>query len=239
MTNKIKYFLIIFMLIFLSGCSIKTSVVLNNNSAKEKIEIYDDNENYYFQEEPITTYIKNVLYDYEYDLVQEGYDSDVFTGMYTSGVNIQKDYDGICSYFKSSEVLKRLYNEISCTKRGKTIYVQTSELLVNGDTDDGYLLDNFDNISFSITTPLKIKSNNADKISKDEYTWNIAKNVDKNIKIIIKQTRKSSLNNNSIIRANSKTNIKPFIIIGTIMILVTAVIITLSVINYRKNKIDY
>lgn len=236
MKNILKISLLFILIIFLSGCSATENIsVANSGVTDENFKVFSNNEDYYFQEDPVSDYIDSRLSIYKEKLEQSGYNYDIYTTMDNSGVEINKTYDNICNYFNNSLFIKKLYGSVICTETENNYeIISSSNLLYNGNDSDNYLLDKFDNVSFSLKTDLYIDDQNADKVEENVYIWNFKRsNLNKAFRLKI---QKGNLTGNIVKpKKDSKTAI---IVVGIIVLFLLFISFVLYIKN-KKRKIDY
>lgn len=236
MKNILKISLLFILIIILSGCSATENIsVANSGVTDENFKVFSNNEDYYFQEDPVSDYIDSRLSIYKEKLEQFGYNYDIYTTMDNSGVEINKTYDNICNYFNNSLFIKKLYGSVICTETENNYeIISSSNLLYNGNDSDNYLLDKFDNVSFSLKTDLYIDDQNADKVEENVYIWNFKRsNLNKAFRLKI---QKGNLTGNIVKpKKDSKTAI---IVVGIIVLFLLFISFVLYIKN-KKRKIDY
>ncbi len=239
MRKRIKYGLIIFIvMIFLSGCDAKESILIENTGlTNESLKIYADNEYYFSFDEPITTHINNQLDLYENKLYDEGYNYKAYTNMDESGAQINKTYDNLCDYFNKSLFIKNLYGSVNCLEKDGYYEISSNSNVLSSDSNSSnYVVDNFDNISFSIESSFDIVKQNADDVKNGIYTWKFNKdNLDKSIHIKIKTDKKFYGNNSTSYKKNKKKESSAIYILILSVILV--IILIIMFLRKRRNKI--
>lgn len=236
MKNMFKIFILFIFGIILSGCSSSENITIENTGVtNEEFKIFADNQYYYFQEDPISEYINSQVDPYRSELEQAGYSYDTYTTMDNSGIEIKKIYNNICSYFNNSHFIKRLYGSVICNETENYYEIRSNtSLLYNGNESENYLLDNFDNVRFSLETELYIDDQNADEVDKNVYTWTFKRaNLDKSFRLKI---LKHNLSNNIVKPKNSsKTS---YVVIGIIVLLVLFISYVLYM-KHKRRQIDY
>lgn len=233
MKNKIKFLTLIFIIIFLSGCTMEETVTIETTGVvNEKFNVYADNEYYYFQEAPVTDYIRSVLEPYEVELANNYYDYNVYSNIDISGVEGKREFSNVCDYFEKSLIIKKLYSSVDCIEKGDYYEVNINTSMLSGNYNS--IMEEFDNVNFSIETKLNVLSQNANKVKKNVYTWDINdSNVNEGIyiKIAKKEINKSTKNFKSNVFIFKYFTILTIILIGLICITLYS--------KYKKNKIKY
>lgn len=169
MKKIIKYILIIFILILLTGCSGNYNVIINSDlSVNEELELTIDNEYGQYQK-TLSIFEKNNIDKDNYDVNVE--DDEI-------KIKYNEKFNSIEEYISNSKVYKQLINNIQLNRNNDyiDIYVDENLKIKNKYTNiNGTNLVDLDVIQVNITNPFKVVLTNADMINDNVYTWSITK----------------------------------------------------------------
>ena len=226
--NKLKKFLITFIILITSGCSVEYNLNINeDNSVSETVvasEVTTKMESLTrFKGDTAVNYLFK-MFNRNDDLISVTSTSDTYN-TYATAKRVYNDIDEYKDSFKSD-----LFSNINVSKSDNTvmIYAKQKTKLTN---DSSYSLI-YDDVHIKIKIPYKVIENNADEVIGDTYIWNLSKNDDlKTVKISYLDNNK---NNNMNIKINNKIYSISYYI--TIIGLLALIIIFIIIIVYRKNK---
>lgn len=195
-----KILVLIGVVFFLSGCSVKYEIDLTNSGVNESLNIVEtDPSNQYFE----------TLKDYNDDVpvIYTDQDPDMY-GSYEgvefydiNNLSSNKKADFTLSHkfasneFNKSNIINTCYNQVTFINNKETLNINTSSNFL---CFTKYVT--LDNVEISIKTNKEITSHNADKVENNTYTWVINKEnaMNKSIQISAeknKQVSKKSENN--------------------------------------------
>lgn len=246
MKKHLKYLLLLFILILLSGCGATETIdVSKTGNVSEEVKVFEDNTTLIMATELSNTeYIEQLLEPYESILNSNEYAYGTYIEEYNSGVYAKKDYEEVCSFFKTSLVINKLYRNVDCTESKKYYEVVANNLLANGSEEDSYVLDNVDSLELTIKTDYKALDDNADKYKKGTYVWNLSKkDLEKDLHIKISKYKieevKQDDNEEFIDSSDKKKSNKTLVFVfGGIAIVLFVTIIILRKLHNRT-KLDY
>ncbi len=174
MKKIFKLFLIIILTLFISGCTVKYDLTIDNNGMYENIRLYF-----------VNNAENNKLVDSLYSQNRSAYyDFDTnMTNYYKTTKGIDKDHDLLyLNYYyeynenklQNSNAINECFYNKSVTKDEKYITLNTSKGLdcIYRDT-----VKQIDKLEINIKTKYLVVESNADSVSKNTYTWKI---TDKN-----------------------------------------------------------
>lgn len=239
--KKIKKVFIVLILLLLSGCTIKSEVVMENDGRiKENVyfEVLTDGRS----EKEFELYSKNVLDIYNEALGVKGYQTEVSYRKNNSEILVYNQFDNICEYFENTVFSQYIYNHISCTQTDDYYEIKNETEHIDYCSDCTYW-PSLDNVIYSITLPIKAEDSNADKEKNNTYTWEYNKNTSKDKQIYLKIS-KSSLEDNKLkyeSNKRKKTLINKFLSVIVISIIVVLLIFLVKKIynKYKLNKLKY
>ena len=171
---KLKFFLLVCLLIVLSGCKATYNLEIKNKSFKERISISTTNTN----DNSIKYFKDNKFY-----AVMNGASSFVEYNKKISGNNVKFSHDYNDLDYNDSTVLKSCFKAYSIIKEGNYYNLSTSEGIKCAIEEDRLLLDDLDIV---IKTNHVVKENNADEVHNHKYIWHFNKDNYSNKSINLK-----------------------------------------------------
>lgn len=196
-----KSLLLLFLLVFVTGCNANYDIEIKNNQVKEKLEFFSTDTSTWDSEVQYGLTYRSLLeasVDYPYpafdstvvdenDTIKldgvEYYDNKLITDNYKLGQRLEyRKFK--TNNFNDSSIVKKCYQYFSVLEEGKNIILSTS--LKNLCFDEYPLLDN---ITINLKTNHKVVSSNADTVKGYHYTWNLSREDkdDSGISITIKK----------------------------------------------------
>lgn len=162
--RKIKYILLIFVILLFTGCSGNYSLTINKDlSVDEEIDILIDNkENTY--ETTILLFEKANIDSDKYKVVI--IDDEV-------NIKYKENYSSFEEYYLNSKLYKTLFENIEFSIDNKGMSINTKSNLKLDDKDNQNIINSYDidNFKINIKVPFNVNNNNADSIKADTYTW--------------------------------------------------------------------
>lgn len=242
-----KKFLILFVVLFLTGCSATYDVIVEENNISESLKIsnYDSSSwNYkignityeemidsiYNSPIPVLYYTPGI---FENDFELNGYD------YYSKKIVSTSDNYGISLNFrfnfndyKNSTIINNTVKKIDITKdNNKTII----NAYINNNIFENYNL--LDKITINVTIPYNVTYNNADSISNNVYTWFIEKNNANTKSISVTYiTKEEELIINDKEEEKEKMPFKLILMIILLVLLVGFMISLIFVYKFKKNN---
>lgn len=163
-----KKFLLIFLVLFLTGCTAQYDLTINAENIVEDVTVSLPKE--ILERDMLTPYLSsnnNLVYPgSEFnDVYSTSLDED--NNNYYLSYNYTHDYDK----FSQSLFLNRCYENVSVVNNDNQIVLSTSDtFMCLNMMDDGFYLDSAD---IRIQTDMEVVNNNADKVVGNTYIWNI------------------------------------------------------------------
>lgn len=172
---KIKFILIISLIIVLTGCKSVYKLEIKDGVFKENIYIKTDGDNNsnikYFSDNKFYAIMDGASNFVEYKKKVKN-DEVKFTYVYKNA-----------DEYRQSTILKTCFKAYSIIKQGKYYVLSTSNGIKCSMEEDAVLLNDLDVV---IKSNHKLKETNADSINGYEYTWHFNKNNYKDGKIYLK-----------------------------------------------------
>lgn len=226
-----KKYILLIMIIFLSGCSANLNIAINDSSINESISIKEEKS--LFNNISYNDYINEMVGQYKDDI--KSYEISNFDNSDYVGIKLNKKYDNdICSSINNSK-LKYISDNLSCVKdKNKYKITGSASYFICG--DDCFMPPEISYGTLNITLPNKAIKSNSDSVDGNTYTWNFDNNKDNkfSLEFEIKDTKKDT----NIIDVNSKENRYAILII--ILIIGVIGIIVIDLYNkYKSKKIKY
>lgn len=171
--GKTKYF-ILFLLLFLTGCSYKYDLKIDKNGkVSESVDVFESNSLFANEGTSSSQYIKMLLDIYKNDYNYSDYEFNDYYKKDVSGVLVSNNYDDFSSYMKTNKVKKTLFGQIELFEKNNhgffKAYDYRGELFFTSEESD------FKNnsVEFNLTIPFEVIRSNADKVDVENgvYTW--------------------------------------------------------------------
>ena len=164
--KKIKYIILIIMVLFISGCSGNYNLTFDRSmNINEELNVYIENE--------------NDNYERTYQLLdQAGIDKDKYdVSVEGDKVNIiyTEKYSSFEDYYLNSKLYKALFEEIEYTKDSIGMDIKTESNLKLDDKNNVNIINAYDidDFNINIKVPFSVKENNADEVKSGTYTWKL------------------------------------------------------------------
>lgn len=231
MKKQIKNFILLLIVFVVSGCSVQYNLTINEDSSVSEEVIASEKTN---RLESKTRLKGADAYNYLYNMFKRPNEdisisfkekNNITYGVANTTHNSLDEYSG---KFRSD-----IFEKVEITKDNDTVTITANQKApISSNSASSYV---YDDITINITLPFTVIENNADKVNRNTYTWNIKK--DSNLKEIKLTYREKSLANRANININNKEySIKyEYIIIG-IIVLSIAIIVIYVVIKNKKNN---
>lgn len=229
--NKMKKVLLLIGVLFLSGCSVKYNLKINNDLTINESVIAKENKN---ELKTRTGLDENESINRLYSLFKrDGLNTKISSKIDNDDVTstIRGSHNSIEEYAKN--FTSDLYKEVNVERDGDIVTLTINQTTPLVSTGRQILV--YDEVDINIEVPFKVIEHNADSVKKNVYTWNLVRDKEtKNIMIkyeenTVKDSFKLSFGNNSF-------NVKySFIAVGVI-ILIGLIIALIVFINNKKNN---
>ena len=212
---KIRYLLIMFLIVVLSGCKAVYKLELKDNVFKENIDINADNNSIkYFSNNKFYAIMNGQSNFVEYN-----------KKIKNNNVIFSHVYDGLD--FVNSTTLKTCFKAYNIIKEGDYYILSTSKGITCSTEEDAILLDSLDVV---IKSNHKLKDTTADDVDGYQYTWHFTKNNYQDGEIYLKLYKDKYVFN-----YENEFTIKIIIIgVSVLTILITAFIIIRRVKKAQK-----
>lgn len=229
--KNIKYLFLLLIVVLLSGCSVKYDLNIDNDlSVTEKIEASEREDVIKAKTGVNSDKVVNYLYDiFKRENIEPSIsskiESDNLIGYATVSHDSIDDYvDNFSSDIFEKASLSKSDNIYSLT------FKQTEKLSSELSTSPIY-----DKVTVNITLPFKVVENNADKVYKNTYTWEI-KSEEELRKIKIKFDISNKDNTKTFNLGFLKVNVNYGILVTIGLLLIISGIIFLVYLNNKKNN---
>lgn len=241
--NKMKYILIILvMMVFLSGCTIRSDVVVSpNGTTTEKVQVLTDTKTFESEKYSKKEMIEFSMEPYLSVLNFREYSYNTVIGNTLSGAEVSKTYDNICSYFQDTAFNQYVYHHINCEEneyyyeiKNDTEYIPYCSNCSNWPA--------LDDVEIKITLPVSAEEQNADEINGNTYIWKYDENTqnkDFYLKISKSALKQSEETYNENINQKKRANIVTILTFIVIFIVVILLLVFILYRKYKRNKLDY
>lgn len=223
--KRIKIFIIIIMLLFMSGCTVKYNITIDKNGYLKE-EITATELNTYLGEKPY----ENVSTRYKkYSAVAKfkGYTSESVKKSKESGMYLSSSHNNICDYINYSLTPSYIFNSMKCIETDKYYEIINDGEYLGGCPGCNDEANNIDKLYITFNLSKKAIASNADKVIKNKYIWTIDRMTTQDKNFMLKIEKPVIKNNNY--------DIVIYIII-IIIIVPIAYLIFKTIIMALKNK---
>lgn len=228
MKNRIKLLLIVFVMIFITGCEVNYNLEFTDNTLEENIDIIlSESESTQDNKEKLQYSLEEEAYAISKQRNQDKYITDISInhGKYIGNLNYSYTVDN----FADANLINQCYDSFSFVKVEDGYSLTTSDIfkcLVFS-----YLP--VDKYNITITTNHLVSSHNADNVDGNKYIWIIKSNgdleIEKPIKITFSdETQTDQMKDN----LREKSNTVLIFILGGLFLIIGVIYI----IYYIKNK---
>ena len=162
--KKIKYILILIIVLLFTGCSGNYNLTFNKDlSLTEELNVNIDN--------------KENTYETTYSLFEKaGIDPDKYEILIVEDkvrIKYKEKYSSFEKYYLDSKLYKMLFENIEYKKDNKGMVINTKSILKLDDKDNQNIINSYDISDFkiNINTPFSVNDSNADSIKDNTYTW--------------------------------------------------------------------
>ena len=228
-----KILLFIICVLFLTGCNISiTSKENKDGSVLETVEIKEQINNIYLENQSLEEYKNDMIKVYEDTLNEEGY---TYSSNITENeiiVTLTKQFNNLCNYFNESLFVELSSNNMNCKNLNGNYEIKGNIDYFTCE-DDCMEPPLIDNAIFTIEFKKNPLRSNSKNINQNSYTWNFNSYSDNKVEFIVKKDVPSL---NSMVK-----NVSPikWVIIFVILMLLLIIIGFILYRKHKKTKIDY
>lgn len=226
-----KKYILLIMIIFLSGCSATLDININNSFTNENISIKEEKS--LFTDISYNEYVNEMVGQYKDDI--KNYEVSNFDNGDYIGIKLNKKYDNdICSSINNSK-LKYISDNLSCVKdKNKYKITGSASYFICG--DDCFMPPKISYGTLNITLPNKAIKSNCHSVDGNTYTWNFDNNKDNKFSLEFEIKEKKDIIDS--VKNNSKENRYDILIIILIIGIIGIIVIDLYN-KYKSKKIEY
>lgn len=242
--NKIKIVFLIVLITLVSGCKIRSNVnVLLDGKVTENVTITESKEGLNLSNKGYSNYIDGELKNFKTLIKYGNYDYKQINDKNNFGVQFEKKYDSICSYFQDTLFNQYIYKHISCKENDGFIIIENDTPILERYDEEGYSNPiDLSDVQLSISLPIRAAESNADNENKNTYTWNFdntpsGKNI--YLKINKEEMKQANIDNQRELQKNKILKVVMVIII-LIGIFSSLGFVGLKLYKkYKENKLEY
>ena len=191
-----KIVILIITLFLITGCSVKYSVVINEDlTLVEEAKLTGTNS--FFQDYYKTTrtnVLKSFIEIYEDTLKENNYQYELIEDKTTPYVIVNKKYENALDYVNNSILFNKYFEEVKYTEDGNIKKIET--IGYNGDIPDDQEQFLVKELEISIRCPYKVKNHTAKSVDTNTNTYYYELNSDNN-KILLEYDASTKFNPNS------------------------------------------
>lgn len=240
----LKCFIMLIMIIMLSGCKVTSSVIVNyDGTVNENVEVLDKTSLMGNSKSDIESYVNAGIDSFKDVLDLRKYKTSVIYDKDSkSGAKVTNNYSNVCEYVQRNLFSQYVYGNVSCTDDGGYYIIKNETPHINycGDCNDWPALDD---VELKITLPVSASENNADDVDGNTYVWRYDKNTPEYKSLYLKINKDSLQDNKEKVIEKEKTKKTISIAVGVIIALaVVGGMIFIGLMLYKKykaNKLDY
>ena len=216
--KKIKYILVLFIIILLTGCSGTYNLTINKDfSVDEKLELKVDRND--------ETYNRTLNLFKNNKIPSDKYKVSVTKN--NVEIKYNEKYNSIEEYIINSKLYHQFFDNIDYTYKEGKIQLFGESIMYLDKSNSNNLINNY-NISMlnvNIDTPFKILYSNSDSKTDNTLTWKLDNNTkEKNISMIFDVEK-------------SRNNIREYVLLGALTVIVFGSLIVLILRFYNSKKI--
>lgn len=221
-----KKLLLVILIFLVTGCTAQYNLTIDQSTIKENVTVVLPKT--IVTDDQLQPYLQNGNKVYPSSSDSSLYKSDLTEddGNYYLAYEYSHDYE----MFNQSMFVKKCYQEVSLKSNEETISLVTSNQFNCIKMEDGAYLDNVD---INITTKLKVKSHNADKVNGNTYTWNINESNYQNKPINLEIKRPINIEK----AIKEAPNYQLIVIVVIILIILAVATIIVKIQKGRNNKL--
>ena len=240
MGNTMKrIILLIVILLIATGCTCEYNLKIDNNKYSEEIIInaktVSEKDNFSNNWE---IPINKDDYDIGLDTESDDIDYSQIYNYRTSRNSLIFNYDFNRSEYNNSTAVYNCYNKLTVSNQSGSTIISTSREVLCFDK-----YPNLTDLTINITVDRPVKSNNADSVSGNTYTWNINRNnaSNKPINLVLESSENNDYvtptpsSSNSSINTEEKKDYSTYILSAILLLLF---LIGYAIYNKMKNKED-
>ena len=235
---KKKLFILIILLLFTTGCTCEYNLKIEDNIFKEQIKLTADSQ------EEMSAFNKKWEISAKKDQNVPGGDPSttetITNSIYKynlSNSTLTFDYNFSQSEYNSSTAISKCYNNITITNYQNSTIISTPSTVI---CFDNY--PSLDKVIVNVIVDRDVKSNNADGVNGNTYTWNLTRENanDKTINMVIVNSSEQASDNNNHDNHTAKTkkDYSIYIFCGILLLAFLLGYIIFSRIRNKGNNMD-
>ncbi len=219
--KRIKILVIVVMLLFMSGCTVKYNVTIKEEITATELDTY-------LGETPYKT-VSTKFKKYSSIAKFKGYTYKSVDKSNESGMYLSNTYYNICDYINYNSASLYIFDSMKCTEKDEYY-----EIINDGDYLGGCMncpdeANIIDKLYITFNLPKKALISNADKVINNKYTWVINKMNTQDKDFILR------IDKSSFVSQKTNNDLYIYIIIGLIILPIAYFIIKILAMGL-KNK---
>lgn len=236
--KRVKYLVLISLLIILTGCSPTVNITIKDNYKIEE-QVLFEYDNIYEDHDSNDDYINTYLNYYNNLLKSKGYKVQYNLKDKTTEVEIFRNSESFCDTLNSSLLTHHLYDNFRCEEDSERIILESigNQALSKTQKEREF---GFNNLTVNIKLPLKAVESNADKVKGKVYTWEFDENTlpDKSIKLVLNKSKMELNKKTADFGEKNKNNI---LIISVSVIFIVLIVIAIRNLykKYQETHDEY
>ena len=233
---KIKFYIVgIFAILLLSGCTSNLNInISKDGKIKESVNIYSPKSVITIENNDYDSILNSYIDIYKEDLITNNYNYNYDISNNNINFSATKNYNDICDYFNSSLFIKN-GGSFDCIQEDN-VYKINGKISALSCDEDCFESPLVDNIKITISSKLKVLSENAGEKEGNTYTWNFSEGSNDIFSLTLQKNKEDIIRN----KIDSITSNKKAIALSILVIIGVLALVVLILMNkYKKNKIDY
>lgn len=216
--KKIKYILLLFIIILLSGCSGTYNLTINKDfSVDEKLKLkVDRNDETYNRTLNLFQNNKISKDKYKVSVTEKNVE-----------IKYSESYKTIEEYILNSKLYHQFFDRINYSYKDGKLGLSGESIMFLEKKQSDNIINNY-NISLlqiNVTTPFKVDESTADSKSDNTLTWTLDKNTrSKNINMVFDVEK-------------SRSNIREYVLLGMLVVIIAGSLVVLIIRFYNSKKI--
>ncbi len=209
---KKKLILIMLMMLFLSGCTVKYNLTIDEKGkVTEKATAMQDSS--FFEEyenSSIGRVVGFLIEPYADKLNENNYNTEAIVLTNEGGADISKEYSDVSEYASNTILVSQFADKVNYSLDGSNVTLSVKGKISASEQDQEVIP--IDSTDVVIALPFKVSDNNADEVINNKYIWHLKAGEEREIKITYNKDKIAKDINYPVI----------FLVIGIIIVIVIA-----------------
>lgn len=180
---KKKLILIMILMIFLSGCTVKYNLKIDEDGKVTEMAAPMQDSEFFeeYENSSVGRVIGFLIEPYKDVLNENNYENKIVALSNYGGADIKKEFSSAEDYAKNTILVSQFSDKLDYSIDGSIITLSTKGRL--SDSEQNQDIIPIDSADITITLPFKVIENNADEVVNNKYTWHLKSGEEREIKI--------------------------------------------------------